>query len=172
MKGTNQYNYFKLAYLLLKVDSWLCLSQVIWEFIVPCTKELYLSLSSLFLSLSPSLSLSLSAQPQAQSSTNSTVAIAVPVIIFVVLCFISLLSVLGCMVYCKRRHTFIPFQLQFQKMKDGDQDDLVTLDAMPENYEFEPDEVKSDLGNENSSSHNEDPDRYEKPAQLNTGTIV
>ena len=57
-------------------------------------------------------------------------------------------------------------------MKDGDQDDFVTLDTKLENYESEPDEVKSDLGNEYSGSYSEDPDRYEKPAQLNTGTIV
>ena len=75
------------------------------------------------------------------------------------------------MIYCKRKHTILPFQLHLQKMRGGDHDDLETLDTKPENYEFEPDEVKSDFEN-NFSPHSEDQDRYEKPAQLNTGTIV
>jgi hypothetical protein len=56
-------------------------------------------------------------------------------------------------------------------MRDGDQDDLEALDTQPENCEFEPDEVKSDLGND-FSPHSEDPDRYEKSPQLDTGTVV
>ena len=56
-------------------------------------------------------------------------------------------------------------------MRDGDQEDLEALDTKPENCEFEPDEVKSDLGNE-FSPRSEDPDRYEKPSQFNTGTTV
>ena len=57
-------------------------------------------------------------------------------------------------------------------MRDsGVHDDLETLDAKPDNYDFEPDEVKTDLGNE-FSRRSEDPDRYENPAQLNAGTVV
>ena len=53
-----------------------------------------------------------------------------------------------------------------------DQDDLEILDSKPENHEFEPDEVKADLGNDFSPVSSDDQDRYEKPAQLDTGTIV
>ena len=103
-------------------------------------------------------------QPQPQRS-NTTIAIAVPVILilFIILSAVSLVGVLGCVVYCKRRHASLPFQ--FKYMRDGDQDDLEILDAKPENSEFEPDEVKSDLGN-NFSSHGED------SAQLKAGTVV
>ena len=63
--------------------------------------------------------------------------------------------------------------MHFQKMRGGmDQDDLEVLDSKPENHEFEPDEVKADLGNDFSPVRSDDQDRYEKPAQLDTGTIV
>ena len=77
------------------------------------------------------------------------------------------------MVYCRKKHTIPSFQMHFQKMRGGvDQDDLEILDSKPEKHEFEPDEVKADLGNNFSPVRSDDQDRYEKPAQLDTGTIV
>lgn len=108
-----------------------------------------------------------SASPQTRR-LNTSVAIAVPVIIFVLLLLVSLLSVLGCLVYWKRRHTILPLRLAFRKMGDGD--DLAALDAKPENYEFELDEVKSDMGN-GSSSCSED-NCYEGSTKVHTGTVV
>ena len=96
------------------------------------------------------------------------VSITVPIIVLVLVAIAVFLGVLGCVTYFKRRNNDLPFQ--FKYMRDGDDlDDLQTLDAQPENCEFEPSE-KSDLG-AHSMPH-EDVDRYEKPNYINSGTVV
>ena len=95
--------------------------------------------------------------------------VAVPVLILLVVAVVALLSVVGCMVYCRNRNTALP-PLGFKQMRDAD--DLEALDTLPENCEYDPDhnEKKQDLGD---GAHIEAP-RYEQPSfdKLNSGSMI
>lgn len=89
--------------------------------------------------------------------TKTAVSIAVPIAVLLLVAIVAVLGLLGCVAYFKYRNKDFPFQFKYKK---GVDDDLRTLDAPPENYNFESDE-KSDLSS--ADKPQKDPDCSKKP---------
>lgn len=97
-------------------------------------------------------------KPQSQV-TKTAVSITVSIIVLLLIAIVVVLGLLGCVIYFKQRNKDFHFQVKYKRKVDDD-DELHTLDAPPENYNFESDN-KSELNS--ADTLHKDPDCSKKP---------